>query len=105
MDGRLAVIDKSSDPDLILSGILTGYEKQADGSVKDTSVFTFKPEWDPKVNEIKLSAVFTHSTEERNGNTYQTDMDFSSGALVHFPASEANGLSTVATKSESDNNE
>ena len=28
MDGRLAVIDKGSDPDLILSGVLTGYEKQ-----------------------------------------------------------------------------
>lgn len=79
---------------------MQGYEIQADGSVKDRSVLTFKKEYDPGTDEIKLSATFSHDVEERDGKIYQIDLDMKGGALVHYSMSEANGMSTIATKTK-----
>lgn len=76
------------------------------GITKDVTDLYFKPEWDPKHNNIFLSPIYSVTLKD-NGKTYngvkmydQTNLSIVNCSLCSFPRSGLTGLDTSAKREE-----
>lgn len=76
-----------------------GYTEE-NGIVKDVTEIRFKPEFDPKMDEIKLSPVYMHGFRFEDDKVFQTDLDLLNAGMTFYPRSELTNMETTAKRIE-----